>query len=247
MNIQNELVKEKNLEMNDQIETKQKNFLDSTFGKIINNATDIGIRYLLPDIIEDEVIEIKDALFQSGFKEAINTAVDRAIDMGKSAIGIITGKFDNVTQIQTAVENGGIIDSVSNVLDNVVNKAKDKGLIDKPVANIIKTGKNTILDNVSKNIKDTLTQQVKDVEKLESYAESWKKFYREQNFNGMEKEYKKIEEKLTNLIPLEKTINMSREIQTIHNLIKNNGHNFNLSYDDLALVEKFNELDKNSI
>ena len=88
---------------------------------------------------------------------------------------------------------------------------------------------------------------MKDVEKLENYAESWKKFYKEQNFIGMEKEYKKIEEKLTNLIPLEKTINMSREIQTIHNLIKNNGHNFNLSYDDLALVEKFNELNKNSI
>lgn len=179
---------------------------------------------------------------QSGFKEAINTAVDKAIDMGKSAIGIITGKFDNVSQIQTAVENGGIIDSVSNVLDKVVNKAKDNGLIDKPIANIIKTCKNTILDNVSKNIKDTLTKQVKDVEKLESYTESWKKFYKEQNFNGMEKEYKKIEEKLTNLIPLERTINMSREIQTIHNLIKNNGHNFNLSHEDLELLEKFNTI-----
>lgn len=216
--------------------------MNSTFGKIINNATDIGIRYLLPDIIEDEVIEIKDALLKSGFKEAISTAVDKTIDIGKSAIGIITGKFDNVSQIQVAVESGGIIDSVSNVLDKVVNKAKDSGLIDKPVADIIKTGKNTILDNVSKNIKDSLTKQVKDVEKLETYADNWKKFYKEQDFNGMEREYKKIEEKIETLVPLEKTINMSREIQTIHNLIKNNGQNFNLTEEDFKLIENLSKL-----
>lgn len=216
--------------------------MNSTFGKIINNATDIGIRYLLPDIIEDEVIEIKDALLKSGFKEAISTAVDKTIDIGKSAIGIITGKFDNVSQIQVAVENGGIIDSVSNVLDKVVNKAKDSGLIDKPIADIIKTGKNTILDNVSKNIKDSLTKQVKDVEKLETYADNWKKFYKEQDFNGMEREYKKIKEKIETLVPLEKTINMSREIQTIHNLIKNNGQNFNLTEEDFKLIENLSKL-----
>lgn len=197
----------------------------------------------MPDIIEDEVIEIKDALLKSGFKEAINTAINKAIDFGKSAIGIVTGKFDNVSQIQTAVESGGIIDSVSEVLDKVVNKAKDNGLIDKPVANIIKTGKNTILDNVSKNIKETLTKQVKDVDKLEKYSESWKQFYKEKNFSGMEREYKKIEEKLTELIPLEKTINMSREIQTIHNLIKNNGQNFNLTPEEKELLKNFNKWD----
>lgn len=78
---------------------------------------------------------------------------------------------------------------------------------------------------------------MKDIEKLENYVESWKKFYKEQNFNSMEKEYKKIEEKLTNLIPLEKTINMSREVQIIHNLIKNNGQNFELSDVDMETIK----------
>lgn len=226
-----------------EIEKEQKSFLDSTFGKIISNATDVGIRYLLPDIIEDEVIEIKNSLLKSGFKEAMSTAVNKAIDFGKSAIGIVTGKFDNASQIQKAVESGGIIDSVSNTLDKVVNRARDNGFIDKGVANVIKTGKNTILDNVSKNIKDTLTEQVRNVEKLEKYSNNWKQYYKEQNFNGMEKEYKKMEEQLKVLVPLEKTINTSRQIQMIHNLIKNNGHNFDLSQEELSLVEKLNNIE----
>lgn len=242
MNIEKELINEKNFEINNVIEKEQKSFLDSTFGKIINNATDVGIRYLLPDIIEDEVIEIKDSLLKSGFKEAISTAINKAIDFGKSAIGIVTGNFENTTQIQKAVESGGIIDSVSDALDTVINKAKENELIDKTVASVIKTGKNTILDNVSKNIKDTLNEQVKNVEKLEKYADSWRQYYKEQNFNGMENEYKKIEDKLKELVPLENTINMSRQIQTIHNLIKNNGHNFNLSEQEMRLVENLNSI-----
>lgn len=242
MNIEKELINEKNFEINNVIEKEQKSFLDSTFGKIINNATDVGIRYLLPDIIEDEVIEIKDSLLKSGFKEAISTAINKAIDFGKSAIGIVTGNFENTTQIQKAVESGGIIDSVSDALDTVINKAKENELIDKTVASVIKTGKNTILDNVSKNIKDTLNEQVKNVEKLEKYADSWRQYYKEQNFNGMENEYKKIEDKLKELVPLENTINMSRQIQTIHNLIKNNGHNFNLSKQEMRLVENLNSI-----
>ncbi len=240
MNIERELNNEKNLEINNEIEKEQKSFLDTTFGKIINNATDVGIRYLLPDIIEDEVIEIKDSLLKSGFKAAISTAVNKAIDFGKSAIGIITGNFENATQIQKAVESGGIIDSVSDALDTVINKAKEKELLDKSIANVIKTGKNTILDNVSKNIKDTLNEQVKGVEALDKYADSWRQFYNNQNFKGMEKEYKKMQEKLKILVPLENTIKLSRQIETIHNLIKNNGQNFNLSQEEMKLVDNFN-------
>lgn len=240
MNIERELNNEKNLEMNNEIEKEQKNFLDTTFGKIINNATDVGIRYLLPDIIEDEVIEIKDSLLKSGFKSAISTAVNKAIDLGKSAIGIITGNFENATQIQKAVESGGIIDSVSGALDTVINKAKENELLDKSIANVIKTGKNTILDNVAKNIKDTLNEQVKSVEALEKYADNWRQFYNNQNFNGMEKEYRKMQEKLKILVPLENTIKMSRQIEMIHNLIKNNGQNFNLSQEEMKLVDSLN-------
>ena len=42
----------------------------------------------------------------------------------------------------------------------------------------------------------------------------------------MQKEYEKMQEKLKDVIPIENTIKIAREISNIHNLIKNNGKNF---------------------
>ena len=54
----------------------------------------------------------------------------------------------------------------------------------------------------------------------------------------MEREYKKIEKQINYLMPIEKTINDVKTIENIHNLIKNNGQDFNLSSQELELAEK---------
>ena len=51
----------------------------------------------------------------------------------------------------------------------------------------------------------------------------------------MEKEYKKINDKMQDLVPIENTIKKVRTIQNLHNLIKNNGQNFNLSEEEIEL------------
>ena len=48
------------------IEKKQENFLETTLGKVINKAVDIGISAVVPDLIEDEVIDIKNAILKNG-------------------------------------------------------------------------------------------------------------------------------------------------------------------------------------
>ena len=52
-------------------EKNQNEFLNSTLWKTINNGIDIGIRYLLPDLIEEEIIELKDNLINFGLKDGI--------------------------------------------------------------------------------------------------------------------------------------------------------------------------------
>ena len=124
-----------NLEVENQItndvsiENKQRNFLQTNIGKAVNTGLNIGLRYILPDVIEDQVIEIKDSFLQNGFKEGIQTAIDSAINFGKSALGIVTGNFENVQQMQTAVKSGGIIDGISNVLNFTINKVVNSGKI----------------------------------------------------------------------------------------------------------------------
>ncbi len=235
MQLNNEINLQKNL-TND----KQKSFLETTIGKTINTAIDIGIRALLPDFVEDQVINIKDNLLDYGLKDGIKKTIDDAIDLGKSAIGIVTGNFEDISQMQNAVKNGGLIDGVSSLLDTVVDKVRDAGLINSNVARTIKQGKNVILNNVENNIEKTFNDQYETMENINTYINNWKQYYNEKNFDGMQKEFNRIEDKLEDIAPIEKTINEARNIGVLHNLIKNNGHDFNLTQEQLNLVEKLN-------
>lgn len=64
-----------NLELNNNIvnEKTQKKFLESTLGKAVNTAIDIGIRAILPDFVENEVISIKNNLLNYGLKDRYKT------------------------------------------------------------------------------------------------------------------------------------------------------------------------------
>lgn len=235
MELENKLNNEKQILNNEVNEKNQNNFLESTLGKTINAAVDIGLRWALPDLIEDEVINVKNSLIKGGLKEGINTAVSSAIDLGKSAMGIFTGNFESISQAQNAVKTGGIIDGISNVIDVVLNKTTKMGLINKGISSVIHQGKNVILDNVSKNIEESFTSQLNNIEKLSKYENNWKGYFEKRDFDGMQKEYDKIQDKLKEIMPLENTIKEARQIENIHNLIKNNGHNFNLTNEQLEL------------
>ena len=236
----NELEKNNEINLNNNLEQKkdQKSFLETTLGKTINAGLDIGIRALLPDFIDEQVINLKDNLFEYGLKDGIKQTIDDAIDLGKSAIGVVTGNFENVNQMQSAVETGGLIDGISSLLDTVIDKVQDAGLINYNVANTIKQGKDVILNNVESNIEKTFTEQLTSVENTNKYINNWKEYFNNHDFSGMEKEYEKLENELKNLVPLENTINEARTIENLHNLIKNNGQNFNLTQEQLELAEK---------
>lgn len=233
----------KNNELNNNIDynvtpEKQNNFLETSLGKTINTALNVGLRYLLPNIIEDQVIEIKDTIIRDGFKEGINKTVESAINLGKSAIGLVTGKFDNVTQMQTAIEKGGLIDTISDCIDFGLKVGKHAGIVPKEVEGIIKSGKNILMNNIESNIESTLTTQLKGIEKVNKYIENWNTYYKEQNFSKMELEYDKIREKLKDLVPIEETLKKAHQVESLHKLIRSKGRDFNLSEEEIELAKK---------
>ena len=229
-----------NNDINQKNEKSQEKFLDTTLGKAIDNGVNIGIRYLFPNYVEEEVINLKDNLLEYGLKDGIKKSIESAINVGKSVVGIVTGNFEDISQMQTAVKNGGIIDSVSELLDDVLDKMEESKKMDKGVIKLIKNGKDTILDSVENNIESTLNNQVESAQKLEKYMDTWKEYYSKQDIEGMEKEYNKMQKAMKDLMPIEKTINNAKLIETIHNLIKNNGNNFALSEEEKNLVENLN-------
>lgn len=217
------------------LEKIQKNFLETTLGSIVDNGINIGIKSIFPDFIEDQIIEVKDTFFQEGVKSAVNEAISSAIDIGKSTIGIFTGNFENISQIQQVVKKGGLLDAISSILDTAIDFAKDNGLIDKSIAKALVAGKKSIINNVSSNIENSLTEQIKSVEKLNTYSEKWMEAYNNKDLTQMNKLYKSVKTQLKNTIPLENTINKAREIENLQTLITNNGGNFDISFEALEL------------
>lgn len=231
-NLENNLKKE-----NEIIKTEdQTKFIETTLGKTINFGLDIGLRALLPDYIEQQVIDIKDTLMKEGLSNGIKKVVSSAIDFGKSAIGIVTGNFENISQVQTAVKNGGIIDSISGMVDSVLNRVNKTGKLPYNITNTIRKGKNIILNSITNKIEEEFTNQLDAAEKLQKYENNWKQYFNNKDFTGMQREYEKIREKLKILIPIENTLKQARTIENLHTLIKNNGQDFNLSKEELELV-----------
>lgn len=171
-------------------------------------------------------------------KHGLNTAISSAIDLGKSAIGIFTGNFENVNQIQTAISKGGILDSVSDLIDVSAKKAKEKGIISSSTFAAIKGGKNTIINSIENNIENDLENQVKSVKKISDYSEKWNNCYEAKDFDGMEIAYKNIKRYIKETVPLETTLKEARTIENLHTLIKNKGGDFNLTEEEINLAGK---------
>ena len=223
---------------NELIKTEdQTNFIETSLGKTINFGLDIGLRAILPDVIEEQIIEIKNTILKEGFSEGIQKVISSALDFGKSALGIVTGNFENISQVQTAVKNGGIIDGVSNLVDTILNKTTQKGIQSYGMTNTIRKSKNVLLNSITNKIEEEFNSQLDAAEKLEKYSNNWKEYYNAHDFDGMQKEYDKMREKLKILIPMETTLKQARVIENLHTLIKNNGKNFNLTEEQKKLAE----------
>ncbi len=221
-----------------ELENNQKNFFDGVMGKVVNKALDFGIRAILPDIIENQVINIKNALIENGINDGIKTTVESIMEMGKSFSGIFTGKFENISQVQNAVGSGGIIDTFSDILDKATNKIYEKGIINYNIKSLITKGKNIILNNMTNNIKTELNYQQNSIQYISKYVNNFNNYLSNKDFDGMTKEYNKIKNRMENIIPIENIIKDARKVELIYNLIKNNGKNFNLDNSELELIEK---------
>ena len=88
------------------------------------------------------------------------------------------------------------------------------------------------------NKENNMTSQIESIEKIDKYITKWNEYYNNQDFTNMEKQFKKIEKELEQVIPLENVINKARVVENLHNLIKNNGKNFNLSTEEIELAKK---------
>ncbi len=223
---------------NNVTEERQNDFIQTSLAKTINSAIDVGLRNILPDVIEDQIIEIKNAIMNNGFKEGIESAIKSAIDLAKSTLGIFSGKFENLSQVHSAIKKGGIVDSISSLLDNIIKKANAKNQLSNDTAKIISKGKNIILDFVSNKIEDNFLTEIKSFDKFGQSIEEWKNCFNNNDVKGMKKEFNKIKKEIKKITPLQKIINEVKKIENVHTLLKNKGDNYELSEIEKELANK---------
>ena len=217
---------------------KNKNeFLDITMGKIIDNTLNITIKALVPDIIDDQVINIKDAIIEGGFEEGLEELKRSGANFKESIKGIITGEFKTVEQMKIAIKDGGILDFVSVCVDKGLKCISEKTGIDNKVINLVSSGKDLLVNQISSNIEDKFTEQLEEIEKLDKYCDEWNKAYNEKDLDMINNIYEKIEDSMKNIVQIESVINKVSNIKNINELINSSG-DFNLSDEELELASK---------
>lgn len=220
----------------EKIEEKSQIFLETKLGQVVNTAIDFGLKAVLPDWLEDDIIEIKDSVFNDGFKEGVQLAIDKAINMGKAIEGIFTGNFESVAQIKDVIKSGGLLDTLSKLLDSVINYAKDEKVINSSTARLIKSNKNIIMENIENSIDNSLLDQAEAVGKIDGYIEKWKEYFENKDFTNMKRTYNKIEKQMKELIPIQGVLDKVEYVENLQQLIENNGNNFDLTEEELELA-----------
>lgn len=231
------------IEKNENLIAKQNNFIQTSIGKITNTALDVGLKIILPEYLEEEIIEIKDTLLNNGLKDGIKKAIDSVIDLGKNVTNLITGNFEDTHQIDSVLKKGGLLDKISMVFKDVIKLTENKGLINKKTSKKLDKGKDIIIETISSNIDKEFSEQIKSEKKIKKYIDNWQNYYNEENFKGMEKEFNKIEKEIKKVMPFNKTINDIEKIKNIHNLIESKNGKFNLSETEKELIKKLNSIE----
>ena len=141
-------------------------FFGGVFKNALNFGVDLGLKALLPDLIEDQVIDIKNSILEGGFKEGVNTLMKKVNEFKNSITGIFTGNFNNIEEIHTATKQGGIIKTVSKGLSKGIDAGVKSGAIPKSVGSIIKAGKTTILNEFNSSLESQMKKEMKKFDTL---------------------------------------------------------------------------------
>lgn len=216
----------------------QGSFLKSQMGQAINNGIDMGLKTVLPEFLDDQILNLKNNLMQFGLGKGIKKSVEDAINLGKTTLGVINNNYESIEEAQKVIEKGGVLDQVSGLLDSAITGLKNNRVINTTIAKELKNQKNTIIKNIENNVEKTFTDQLNNIEKLDKYIANWKECFQNQDYSGMQKEYYKMNTVMKEIMPLEKVINNYNYVESLQNLIKNNGKNFDLSNEEFELAEK---------
>ena len=227
-NVNNEL----SIENKDDILSKQNNALSEILNNVINWSIDAGLKYILPDSIENDVIKIKNDLLNGNAAQKIIDTIGSVINLGKEKLNNEKKEILNTEDIKKVLKNPDTIKLISDTVEIILNNR------DINIQNKERSNKKIIEKNVENNLNNQLESQINSINKIENYKNEWYKNYENKDFEKINKVYKNIKKELKNIVPIEKLIKETRKIENLNQLIKSKGGDFNITKEELELANK---------
>ena len=227
-NVNNEL----SIENKDDILSKQNNALSEILNNVINWSIDAGLKYILPDSIENDVIKIKNDLLNGNAAQKIIDTIGSVINLGKEKLNNEKKEIINTEDIKKVLQNPDTIKLISDTVETILNNR------DINIQNKERSNKKIIEKNVENNLNNQLESQINSINKIENYKNEWYKNYENKDFEKINKVYKNIKKELKNIVPIEKLIKETRKIENLNQLIKSKGGDFNITKEELELANK---------
>ena len=212
---------------------KQNNTISDLLNNVVNWAIDAGIKYFLPDSIENQVIQIKNDLLNENVQNTIKGSIENIINIGKEKLNIGQNEINNVDQLEKLLKSPETLTILSEAVEKILD---NKNL--KNNNNEILQENNYISENIENNLDNELKKQINSINKIEEYTKDWYKDYANKDFESMNKVYKNIKKELKNIVPLENVIKETRKIENLNELIKSKGGDFNITKEELELANK---------
>ena len=221
-------------------ETKQKEFLDTTIGKIVDAGLDFAISTFVPDLIEKPVSNLKDKLLSWDFNKEKETISSGALEQTKKSEENSGKEVDIgnvVANLKDFLKEEKTINSFSKIIDAAIKELVDKDKISSNVSKMVKEGKNAVVEKIKEKIDHELDGQIVYVEELKEQTEKWKNYYQEKDIKNMKAVSKKIDSLMKDIMPIDTILTEAKQIQNLQQLIENNNNQFDLSSTQLELAK----------
>ena len=219
------------LNKKESIINKQESVLSEILNTAINWSVDAGLRYILPDSIENEVIKIKNDFINGNAAQKIIDNIKNIFNFGKENNN---KEILNINELKDILKSPETLKVLTNTVDSLLNKSIQK----EGVKITQEDSKKIISENIENKLNDEIENQIKSFKKIEEYKSEWYKNYEDKDLEKMNKTLKKIKKEFKNILPIENTIKEIRKIENLNELIKSKGGDFNITEEEKELANR---------
>lgn len=196
----------------------------------------LGLRAILPDCIENQIIDFKNNIFKNGLLDGLKSVFENVVDIGKNILRMNNISVpDKIVNIKDSILNSDFINTIGKELgkslDSLIN-LKDSN---NDIYNIINDNKEIIISNFKSNLNEEFKFQNKLFYNINNEISNWKENLSNENYEGMEKSFKLIQQYNSKIMPIDNIVKDINYIESIHKLLANNN---SISSEELELAQK---------